>query len=348
MERKQFSSVWFSLLLLLGGCQDGQEQVNELQPVNVKTMTVVRGAPSDGSRYSGTVEEQNGTPLSFSVAGTVQAVHVRLGQRVAVGQLIATLDDASLRNSHAAAQAALKQAEDAYRRMKELHDKGSLPDIKWVEVQSQVEQARSVEQIAAKNLRDCRLYAPYDGVIAAKNVEVGQNVAPGLSVAQLVSTSVLNVKIAVPETEIASVAVGQSAYITVQALGNRSFKGSVVEKGVVANPLSRSYEVKLRVQEACADLMPGMVTEVRFCPAAKAEGGCVIPARIVQLDEQNQSFVWTVTHGKAHKAVIQPGEYTADGVTVLSGLSAGDEVIVEGQQKVCNGTPVILEDEDKK
>ena len=336
MKRKQFSSVWFSLLLLLGGCQDGQEQVNELQPVNVKTMTVVRGAPSDGSRYSGTVEEQNGTPLSFSVAGTVQAVHVRLGQRVAAGQLIATLDDASLRNSHAAAQAALKQAEDAYRRMKELHDKGSLPDIKWVEVQSQVEQARSVEQIAAKNLRDCRLYAPYDGVIAAKNVEVGQNVVPGLSVAQLVSTSVLNVT------------VGQSAYITVQALGNRSFKGSVVEKGVVANPLSRSYEVKLRVQEACADLMPGMVTEVRFCPAAEAEGGCVIPARIVQLDERNQSFVWTVTHGKAHKAVIQPGEYTADGVTVLSGLSAGDEVIVEGQQKVCNGTPVILEDEDKK
>ena len=163
-------------------------------------------------------------------------------------------------------------------------------------------------------------------MIAAKNVEVGQNVVPGLSVAQLVSTSVLNVKIAVPETEIASVAVGQSAYITVQALGNRSFKGSVVEKGVVANPLSRSYEVKLRVQEACADLMPGMVTEVRFCPAAEAEEGCVIPARIVQLDEQNQSFVWTVTHGKAHKAVIQPGEYTADGVTVLSGLSAGDEV----------------------
>ena len=68
----------------------------------------------------------------------------------------------------------------------------------------------------------------------------------------------------------------------------------------------------------------------------------------MQLDERNQSFVWTVTHGKAHKAVIQPGEYTADGVTVLSGLSAGDEVIVEGQQKVCNGTPVILEDEDKK
>ena len=231
MKRKQFSSVWFSLLLLLGGCQDGQEQVNELQPVNVKTMTVVRGTPSDGSRYSGTVEEQNGTPLSFSVAGTVQAVH---GQRVAAGQLIATLDDASLRNSHAAAQAALEQTEDAYRRMKELHDKGSLPDIKWVEVQSQVEQARSVEQIAAKNLRDCRLYAPYDGVIAAKNVEVGQNVVPGLSVAQLVSTSVLNVKIAVPETEVASVAVGQSAYITVQALGNRSFKGSVVRLPVWA------------------------------------------------------------------------------------------------------------------
>lgn len=95
-------------------------------------------------------------------------MHVHLGQQVNAGQLIATLDPTSMQNSYQAAQAVLEQAEDAYRRMKELHDKGSLPDMKWVEVQSKLEQARSMEQIAKRKLDDCRLYAPFSGIIAEK------------------------------------------------------------------------------------------------------------------------------------------------------------------------------------
>ena len=83
------------------------------------------------------------------------------------------LDATSVRSSYDAAKAALVQAEDAYRRMEELHAKGSLPEIKWVEVQSKLQQARSMEEMARKNLKDCKLYAPFSGVIADKSVEVG-------------------------------------------------------------------------------------------------------------------------------------------------------------------------------
>lgn len=331
------------LAALLTSCSGQNDPAGSVKPVKVKVMTVTTDSSAPMSRYSGTVEEENGTALSFATAGTVQTMNVHLGQRVAVGQLIATLDPVSLQSTYNAAQATLQQAEDAYRRLKELHDKGSLPEIKWVEVQSKLEQARSMEQIAAKSLRDSKLYAPYAGMVAEKNVEVGQNVMPGVPVVRLVSTSGLKVKIAVPESEITAVAVGRKATVSVPALGDRTFAAVVTEKGVVAHSLSRSYEVKLRIEGSEHGLMPGMVADVTLAPSAADEAAaCVVPARIVQIDEHNATFVWTVVHGKAHKTVVDCGEYGTAGVTVIRGLQAGDTVLVEGQQKVCEGTEVSL------
>lgn len=336
-----------SASLALAGCQVKEEKTGGPSPVRVKVMKVALSEQNTSGRFSGTVEEAAGTPLSFSVMGTVNAVSFRLGDRVEKGQLLASLDATSVRSSYDAAKAALVQAEDAYRRMKELHGKGSLPEIKWVEVQSKLQQARSMEEMARKNLKDCKLYAPFSGVIADKSVEVGQNVIPGMAVGKLLGVSRLKVKISMPESEIASVSLRQKAEIVVPALGSRRFSGMVSEKGIMADPFSRSYEVKIDVADAGGDLMPGMVTEVRL---AGADGGTavIVPARIVQLDEKNRSFVWIDNNGVAEKRVISCGGFSGDGVVVASGLKADDRIIVEGQQKVCNGTKIMADEEAKQ
>ena len=340
-KRIVIATLW--LIPFLTGCQGNEEKLKVHEPVKVKVVSVQTETYASPKRYSGTVEEKNGTSLSFATAGTVQTIHVRLGQQVNAGQLIATLDPTSTQNSYQAAQAVLEQAEDAYRRMKELHDKGSLPDMKWVEVQSKLEQARSMEQIAKRKLDDCKLYAPFPGIIAEKSMEAGENVAPGMSVARLVTASSLVVKISVPETEMNSVQTGQKAEMTIKSLEGETFIAQVIEKGVVANPLSRTYEVKLKLEKPDKAIMPGMVTEVSLQPYnTDPQNLCVIPAHIVQIDERNQSFVWSVKDGKAHKSIIVCDEYMADGVIVSSGLSANDSIIVEGQQKVCEGTEVTL------
>lgn len=337
--KKRLFTVSTILVILLTGCHEKEPAATSIPPVKVKTMTVRQEQTVPTGSYSGTVEEENGTLLSFSTAGTVQQLYVHLGQRVKAGQLIAALEPTSLENSHKAAQATLMQAEDAYRRMKELHDKGSLPDIKWVEVQSRLEQARSMEQIAGKSLRDARLYAPFSGVIAEKSAEAGENVLPGTPVARLVTTAQLKVKIAVPEAEISSFSIGQEASVTVPALNGRSYTAKVVEKGIVAHPLSRSYDVKLRVEEADGSLLPGMVAEV--CVSEPDSSTlCVIPANIVQIDEQNREFVWVNHNGKAEKRHITCGGFSGNGVVISQGLKDGDRIIVEGQHKVCNGTDI--------
>ena len=330
---------------LLVSCGKKTEEQAKTKPVLVKEMIVGEGGyAATSANYSGTVEEENGVALSFSMGGTIKQLRVKVGDHVRRGQFIASVDPTSIQNSLDMAHATRLQAEDAFKRMKQLHDKGSLPDIKWVEVQSQLQQAVSAENIARKSLSDCNLYAPMDGVISEKNAEVGQNAAPGMPIAKLVTTRVLNVKIAVPESEMAGIHVRQRAKIQVQALDGRWFSGYVIEKGVIADPITRSYSVKIRVEGAADGLLPGMVSNVSLGKVSSVSSensgnSCIIiPASLVQLGDDNNNFVWVDEGGKAVRRTIVCGEYVSNGVSIVSGLKYGDKLIVEGQQKVCTGT----------
>lgn len=109
----------------------------------------------------------------------------------------------------------------------------------------------------------------------------------------------------------------------------------------MANPLSRSYEVKIAVENRNHVLLPGMVTDV--CVMSNQEKSAILlPSHIVQIDEQNQTFVWVNQNGRASKRIITCGEYTSGGVVVESGIGSGDEIIISGQHKVCEGSAVSL------
>lgn len=345
----------FGLLAVIAVCSCGEKKAEPvLQPVKVKTMTVGESFAGSGQTYSGTIEEESGQALSFAGIGTVQSVNVSEGQYVQKGQLIGVIDATSARNAYDAAVASKEQALDAQKRMKMLHDNGSLPEIKWVETETQVRQAKAQEQIAKKSLADTKLFAPFSGYIIKKNVEPGANVGPGVPVVNLVKIEQVKVKISVPEEEIAGIRVGMPMWATVSALGGRTFLGKVTEKNVSADPMSRSYEVKAVVTNPRHELLPGMIAEVTVdlgnqtgqrskvnVQRSKVNvQSIVLPAGIVQLDPDNRTFVWTVVNGKAKKAYITTGDNVGDKVAVTSGLLSGDKVIVEGQQKVSTGMKV--------
>jgi RND family efflux transporter MFP subunit len=345
MRKKMMLCCGLISLLTVSSCsRKGETQ--DAEPVKVKTMTMTDASqgmqfPLNGQVYSGTIEEASATSLSFAVPGTVRQIMASEGQRVSKGQLLAVLDETSLRSSHASAKAALTQAEDAYQRMKQLHDNGSLPDIQWVDVESKLQQARSLEEIARKQLADGRLYAPAGGVISKKNVEPGQTVAPGLEVLRLLNVSAVKMTISVPEREIGSIAIGTSATATVDALDARQYAVRVSEKGTTANPLTRSYEVKFSISNADGALRPGMLCSVTLAPTDAMEtGNKVLPASAVMLTEKNTHYVWIVTDGKAHRRNVTIGGTATGGVVIATGLTASDTVIVEGMQKVYEGCTV--------
>lgn len=341
-------------VFLMSSCGNKKEEAKNLE-VRVKTMKVGESIATSGNSYAGTIEGTHAVMLSFSAAGTIKSLDLSEGQAVSKGQQLGYVDATSNANALTAAQAttrqaldALAQAEDAYKRMKKLHDNGSLPDIKWVDAetklsqaQSAVRQARATESIAHKGLTDTRLTAPFSGYISKKIAEIGQNVMPGSPVAELVKIDQVKVKISVPETDIDKVHNGQSVVFTVASLGNSRFTGRVIEKGVDADPLARTYDVTAIVSNPGHRLLPGMVCDVAL--AQNSSSRTVLPANLIQIDDESQPFIWTVVNGKAHKQQLTLGENVGDYVVVLGGLDMNADVICNGQQKVSEGMKVKKE-----
>lgn len=353
------------LSMMIISCSKQKQQEENM--VKVKSARVSLTSIEGLESYSGTIEACNGVNLSFAVGGTVKQMNIAEGQRVRAGQLMALLDATTLGNLVTASsatvkqtQAALSQAEklaaqahDTYTRMALLHDNGSLPEIKWEEVKTRyqqaqdavtlakatVESARAQKNISLKNLRDTRLDAPVAGYIAKKWVEAGQNVAPGQPIVTLVDIRRVKVKINVSEDDIARIQVGQKFRFRVSSLEDAMFTACVTEKGVAADPVTRSYEVKAIADNVDGKILPGMICDV-FVQPLTATSAITLPANIIQIDVDNRPFVWTVVGGMACKTMVMLGQSVGDRVQIVGGLSSQDQVIIEGQQKVCNGMKV--------
>ena len=328
------------VLMALCSCGEKKQTAAE-QTVRVKVQQITAEAVNGEQGFSGTIEEQSGAALSFAGAGTIKRILVSAGQTVRQGQLIAELDPTTMQNAYTISKTALEQAQDTYNRMKELHDAGSLPEMQWITIENQLKSATASEAMARKSLADTKLYAPFGGYIASKNAEIGQTATPGMAIVKLVSIGSVKVKISVPENDIQRIAKGSSMKIIVPALGNREFSGTVTERGVSADPRSRTYVVKATIQNHDGQLLPGMICQA-FTNYMQGTTGIFVPAYLVQLDGDNKTFVWVVNDGKAVKREIIIGNETAQGAQVSGGLSSGDQLIVAGQQKVSNGMKVEI------
>lgn len=331
----------FSLIMITACGDKSGSSVEETIRVTVEKLT-----PMDDYAlmpYVGVVEEESSTSVSFTGMAMLKTLTVSEGQPVRRGQLLAVIDETQARNTLATTKAALDQAKDAYERMKLLHESQSLPDMKWVEVESKVAQAQAAYDMAKKNLEDCRLYAPVSGVVGTKIMGVGETVLPTEPVLTILSIDRVKVRVAVPEREIAGIVAGTSTSITVDALGDETFQGGRIEKGVSADPLTHTYDIRITVPNPGHKLLPGMVARVKMRHGENEKmrnEGLALPVKAVQQSSDKQLFVWVVKDGKAHRQAVTIGQTVGNRVVIESGLSEGDQIIVEGYQKVGEGTPV--------
>ena len=332
------------LLCAFAACSKQKGTQVEEKIIPVKVMEIAASQTASEQIYVGTVEESVAVSLSFSGTGMVEQVLVSEGQRVTKGQLLATLNTSTMQNSYDAAQAKLAQAQDAYDRLAKVHENGSLPDIKFVEVETGLQQAKSMVAITKKSLDDCKMYAPRSGVIAARNIEVGTNAMPGMAAFKLVSVDKVNVKISVPENEISSIQIGQEASVIVPALNNAVFTGKIETKGIAANVLSHTYETKIEIDNNTKGkniLLPGMVCKVSLTSETNTTT-FVVPNNAIQISPDGKCFVWLAKDNSACRCFVKTGNLTNDGIIVTEGLSAGSKIIVEGFQKVSEGMKISI------
>lgn len=330
------------LAILLSAC--GKSEKNyEVEALKVSTETVCAGTTSAGKHYVGKVEEESSTPVSFIGMGTVTKVYVEDGQYVSKGQLIAEMDPTQCENTLQAAKASLDQAMDAQKRMQVLHDSQSISDVDWVNVQTKLRQAQSTLDIATKALKDCRLLAPCSGIVGNKMMENGMTALPSQPVCTILDITKVKVKVSVPEKEIAlfnpQLNKGKGVTVTAEALGGKTFRSTQFVRNVQGDPLTHTYDVRFTLLNPERELLPGMVVNV----STEAEEGprtLSVPIRSVQESADGHQFVWLAKGGKACRQMVQTGHAQGDRITILSGLAEGDKVIVEGYQKVSEGSEI--------
>lgn len=348
------ANPYFIALLLavaMSGCSVKKQHTNVAQaqikstdlPVKVNVAKTVLSKSENNLSYSGTIEPSNSVPLSFLTPGLVQQIYVKEGQAVAKGQLLAKLSQKTQQSAYELTLAKQKQAEDAYKRLEPVYKNGSLPEIKWVEVKTGYAQAKAATAMAKANLNNGDLHAPTSGIIGRKMLEPGMTALPGTPVMQLVKLNQLSVKIPVPENEISQIKKGQQAQVKISALQGKEFNGVVTEIGVMANAISRTYDVKITISNHHNEVKPGMMCNVLL--SQKQASKLLVPYQAVSNDIEGKAYVYVVNRQKmeAQKQAVKIGLFYQNKIEVLAGLENGQQVIVGGKHKLSDHTKISIQ-----
>lgn len=327
--------------LLLFSCSH-LRKTDDTKPVEVEVITVDSLNNIDGTHYVGAVAPRRDARLTSRHAGKITQVLVRQGASVTEGQPLVKIESQQLAAANDAAEASLRQAEDGLSRVQQVHQSGSVADVKLVEIETKVAQARATVAASRKSLDECIIRAPYSGIVAEINAEVGVETGIVEELVRIVDMSEAEIEIAVPEREINNVNIGDRACVDIQPLNTR-INAVVTEKSLIGSDLSHSYKCRLKLEHKPDGLMPGMISRV-FMLSETEQRRMVIPADIIRMDDDGK-YVWVINDDNiTEKRRVVLGNFIGKGVEVVEGLQYGDKVVTKGTLKISTGTKVKIKD----
>ncbi|MDD0814815.1 efflux RND transporter periplasmic adaptor subunit [Curvibacter sp. HBC28] len=343
-----------SAALWLAGCSKPEPAAEPVR--SVKVLTVSPSALGSVYEYSGEVKARVDSRLGFRVAGKIIRRQAELGQRVKVGQVLAQLDpqDYQLGADAARAQVASAQtnrdlAAADYRRYKELFDKNFIGgselqrrETTLKSAQASLEQAQAQLASQGNQIAYTSLVADVAGVVTAIEAEPGQVVQAGSPVVRIAQDGPRDVVFAVPEDKVAGVKVGANVVVKVWS-ENRQIEGQVREVAASADPVTRTYSVKVALPSQGA---PALGATVNVLPQglARAEVAVIKLPTSALRQEGRKSAVWLLDPSSM-TVRLQPVEIaTADGneAVIAGGLKPGDQVVVAGVHVLSPGQKVSL------
>lgn len=329
----------------------------------VKVFKVRRERITEKITYTGTLEARTKINITPEVGGKIARIHVQAGDRVAKGQLLAELETESIRLQLKQAEAAVAVAEAAYadaqrnkERMDRLIKENAVSEqqrekvhLAFDSASAQLDQARAGMNLARHALDVSLMTAPFAGVIASKNAEVGDVINPMMGgsfgggaggVLTLMDYSKIKIAVAVSPEDVGRIRRGQGAVLSVGAFPGREFRGAVSVVNLTADPLNKKFEVEVAIDNPDGTLRPGTFGDLVF-EVQSHENALVVP----QIAVLENIYVFVVDGGKAVRKNVALGIQNTTMVEVLDGLAEGDAVVVEGNFGLEEGVAVqVLEE----
>jgi membrane fusion protein, multidrug efflux system len=353
-----FNSSWHVLLITLSsawGCK-GQAAEASTGPVEkpavvVQTEPVLRIDVPRTLRLTGTLRGDRETDLAANANGRVLATSVERGEQVKPGQVLAKLDTraASLSAAEARAQVDSSRAQEEQARLEcdryeQLKAKGAITDIEYQQKITQcrmlplnVQAASARAALAAQNVGDGLIRAPFAGVVTERFVEVGQYLRQDSRVVTIVSADPLRLQITVPEAQVAAVKEGADVSFSVAAYPERRFGGKVRFVSGALRASTRDLVAEAVVPNPERLLLPGMFADVELVVGTERLPS--VPARAV-VEQDDQARLFAVVAGRLEERVVALGPKLGDRVSIRRGVREQEPVVVSGLSGLSNGQRV--------
>ncbi len=321
------------------------------KPIEVKTAPVSVLEVPTTLRLSGSLKGNQETDLAANAAGRVLATQVERGATITPGQVLARLDvrAAALSAADARAQAASIQAQQQSAaqecaRYEQLKQKGAVSDLEYDRVQAQcrtlplnVQAATLRAQLAAQNVGDGVIRAPFAGVVTERYVEVGQYVRQDSRVVTIVSLDPLRLELAVPESEVGRVKVGSNVTFSVAAFPDRKFTGEIRFVSGALRSTTRDLVAEALVKNPEKLLLPGMFADVELTTGTQKLPG--VPKAALQ-QREGQAHAFFVVDGRLEERILSLGPTTNETASVLKGAAPNEVVALGPFERLSNGQRV--------
>ena len=310
--------------------------------INVETSTVATREFVERISLTGTVVASQDVTLSAQESGVIRRVVVEKGASVTTGQALLEIDDAVLLSQVEEATAQASLANETWERRKRLYEVDRVgSELAYLEARYGAEQASARLAMLQTRLGRTVIRAPIDGVLETRLVEVGAMVNVGTDVARIVSLDPVKVVAGVPERYARDVRVGASVTTVFDVLDITS-EGRISYVGATVNARNRTFLVELEMPNPDGLIKPQMVANLGLVRQTVG-GAIVIPQEaLVRVED---GYVAFVVEGKGSDAVVlsravELGSSQRNEVVIETGLTAGERLIVVGQQQVTAGDRV--------
>jgi RND family efflux transporter MFP subunit len=317
-------------------------------PVEKKTIpvTVAQVQPDTFRHYlevQGRVDFDQNVLVSAKVPGVLTSVRVKRGDKVAKGQIMATIDAQVLEQNLAEVRTRLDLARIAYEKQKNLWDQKIGTEMQYLTAKNNKEALERSLATLQQQRDQYNVKAPVAGVVDNVIPNAGEAVAPGVGIIRVVNTNGSKIVAEVSEAYLAKINKGDEARVRFPDL-NQEITATVDVVSRFINPGSRTFTIELRPKNVNLELRPNLVAVVRIQDYRK-EDAIIVPVNLVQRDEKSQYVYVAQKQGERYFATrreVETGVNYQGQVEVLSGLSANDQIITAGYQGVNEGQPVVF------
>lgn len=328
-----------TILLFIAGCNEPAEQstTSSLPQVEVQTETLALSPVAEQIELSGTLQAADKATISARVTGQIATLPIKLGSKVNKGDLLVKISADEINARVRQAEVQLEQARRNLARESKLLEVNASTRERVKTLTEQVQISEAAYNEAQTMLGYTAIKAPFSATVTDKLIEVGDLAAPGMALLKIEKSTELEVVIQVPEALSHDLTLGSSLPLTVPA-ANLAIKAQIKEISPTVDPASRTTQVKLTLPDA-PGLRSGQFARVAL--AGRQPTTMLIKTSALRQNGQMQQ-VFVADQGTARMRLVRTGTEFDGRTEILTGLRAGDQVIIDPPANLRDGQPLLI------